>query len=293
MLASSTTVPVFSDGHPRNLLASHLPAKIGLGLKPQHFTTIVTERPDVGFFEIHAENYLVGGGPFHHFLEKIAHYYPLSIHGVGLSIGGQKGISDSHLKKVTELVKRYQPASFSEHLAWSTHNDFFLNDLLPLPYTNHTLDRVCTHVSQIQDAMQRELLLENPSTYIEFSESTWSEADFMTEVIARTGCGLLLDVNNVYISSINHHRDPSAMLKALPLSRVGEIHLAGYAEQQDSLGAPLLIDSHDRSVSKEVWNLYETALQNTGAVATLIEWDSNIPDFSVLMSEVSRAQRFL
>lgn len=280
-------------GRPAGATDVQLPARAGLGLKTQHFLTILTERPDIGFFEIHAENYLVPGGPFHHYLQQICRHYPLSIHGVGMSIGGQQALNKYHLAQVAKLVERYQPASFSEHLAWSTHNDSFFNDLLPLPYTTDTLHRVCDHIDQVQAALKRPILLENPATYIEFVASTWSETAFLAEILQRTGCGLLLDVNNLYISSVNHHQDAMTMLLELPADKVGEIHLAGHTESQDSLGAPLLIDSHNRQVSRQVWALYEAALRRTGPLATLIEWDSDIPAFSTLMEEVQRADNYL
>ena len=220
-----------------------LPDRAGLGLKPQHFAEILATEPDLGFFEIHAENYLVAGGPFHHYLRRIRDHYPLSIHGVGLSIGAEGPLDTTHLDRLAALLDRYQPQSFSEHLAWSTHGGTFFNDLLPLPYNRVTLDRVCDHIDQVQERLRRRMLLENPATYIEFAASTLDEATFIAEIVHRTGCGLLLDVNNAYVSGINHRRDLQAFIAALPLSEVGEIHLAGFAEDRDAAGAPLLIDT--------------------------------------------------
>lgn len=268
-----------------------LPVRGGIGLKPEHFRQILQDKPDIGFFEIHAENYLSDGGPFHQALTAIREHYPLSIHGVGMSIGGEHPLNRKHLKNVAALVEHYQPQMFSEHLAWSTHNDIFLNDLLPLPYTPQTLARVCEHIDQVQNTLCRQILIENPATYVEFSLSTLSETDFISEVVKRTGCGLLLDVNNLYISSVNHNRDPLQMLQALPLRQVGEIHLAGYTEIQDGACARLLIDSHDSHVTPSVWQLYDAALSGCGLVATLIEWDASIPPLEVLVSEAHAAEK--
>ena len=270
-----------------------LPTRAGVGLKSCHFAEIAQATPDIGFFEIHAENYLVDGGPFHHYLTRIRERYPLSVHGVALSIGADAPLDLAHLKALKQLLDRYQPQSFSEHLAWSTHGDIFLNDLLPLPYTASSLQRVCAHIDQVQTQLQRRMLLENPATYIEFAESALDEAHFISEVIARTGCGLLLDVNNIHVSCVNHGRDPRAYLRALPLSQVGEIHLAGFTEQTDSLGAPLLIDSHGAPVSDAVWDLYAYALSLTGPIATLIERDNDVPALDVLVQEAAIADRQL
>lgn len=249
--------------------------------------------PDLGFFEVHAENYMVAGGPFHHYLGLIRAQYPLSLHGVGLSIGGESPLNRDHLARLAALIERYQPHSFSEHLAWSSHGPVFLNDLLPLAYDAATLNRVCAHVDQVQDTLKRPMLLENPSTYLQFERSTLDETDFISEVIRRTGCGLLLDVNNVYVSCINHQRDPQAYLDALPLHAVGEIHLAGFAEDTDSLGDRLLIDDHGAPIDNAVWQLYEQVLARIGPVATLIERDNQVPAFSVLLAEAEHAERHL
>jgi uncharacterized protein (UPF0276 family) len=268
----------------------------GIGLKPEHFQAIIEQQPAIGFFEIHAENYMIEGGAFHHHLERIRRDYPLSIHGVALSIGAMGAASEldqSHLQRLKQLIDRYQPTWFSEHLAWSSHQDVFLNDLLPLPYTEATLQTVCDHIDQVQNVLQRNMLLENPSTYVEFSNSSMSETDFINQILQRTGCGLLLDVNNVYVSCTNHHRDPHAYLAALNHARVGEIHLAGFTQEHDSLGAPLLIDSHAAPVAQAVWQLYQECLSYTGSVATLIERDSDIPSLAILLGEAQQAQDLL
>jgi len=270
-------------------LSCRLPATAGVGLKPEHYTAVLATRPKLGFFEIHAENYMGAGGPPHRYLSRIREEYPLSVHGVGLSIGSEAGIDETHLDRLAALLQRYQPEAFSEHLAWSSHGGAYFNDLLPLPYTQETLARVCAHIDRVQERLQRSMLLENPSTYVEFTQSSLSEPEFITEVLKRTGCGLLLDVNNVFVSCTNHHRDPQAYLDALPLSRVEEIHLAGFAEDRDAAGAPLLIDAHGSPVASAVWNLYRHVLERTGPVATLIEWDNDIPPFERLVEEAGRA----
>jgi uncharacterized protein (UPF0276 family) len=274
-------------------MPTSLPPGVGIGLKSGHIQEILDTAPDLGFFEVHAENYMVDGGPFHHFLTRIRERYPLSIHGVGLSIGADAPLDTAHLDALARLLDRYAPQSFSEHLAWSTHGDVFFNDLLPLPYTAATLQRVCDHIDQVQTRLQRRMLLENPATYVEFTASTWSEAAFIGEVVRRTGCGLLLDVNNVYVSSVNHDFNPQTYLQALPLHAVGEIHLAGFAEAHDGAGDRLLIDSHGAPVSQAVWDLYAFALRLTGPVPTLIERDNDVPTLPVLLAEALAAERYL
>ncbi|WP_454867653.1 MNIO family bufferin maturase [Pseudomonas farris] len=276
-----------------NPLSSGLPPRSGLGLKTEHFREVLGAQPDIGFFEVHAENYMVAGGPFHHFLGLIREQYPLSLHGVGLSIGAEGPLDNQHLQRLAALIERYQPQSFSEHLAWSSHGPVFLNDLLPLAYDVPTLNRVCEHIDQAQSTLKRSMLLENPATYLAFQRSTLDEADFISEVIRRTGCGLLLDVNNVYVSCINHQRDPLAYIDALPLHAVGEIHLAGFAEDTDSLGDRLLIDDHGAPIDNAVWTLYRQVLERVGPIATLIERDNQLPAFSVLHAEARQADELL
>ncbi|NWB31638.1 MNIO family bufferin maturase [Pseudomonas gingeri] len=283
-----------SAPHPHaQAVGAELPARAGLGLKAEHFQVVLETRPDLGFFEVHAENYMVAGGPFHHYLGLIREQYPLSLHGVGLSIGAEGPLDKQHLQRLATLIERYQPQSFSEHLAWSTHGPVFLNDLLPLAYDPATLQRVCEHVDQVQSTLKRPMLLENPATYLQFERSTLDEADFISEVIRRTGCGLLLDVNNVYVSSINHQRDALAYIEALPLHAVGEIHLAGFAEDADNLGDRLLIDDHGAPVDQAVWTLYQQVLAKIGAMPTLIERDNQLPAFAVLLTEAAQAQSLL
>jgi uncharacterized protein (UPF0276 family) len=272
----------------------HLPAQAGVGLKPEHVTEILASSPALGFFEIHAENYMVAGGRFHHDLSAIRERYALSVHGVGLSIGGQAPLDGAHLQRLKQLLERYQAEAFSEHLAWSSHGGHFYNDLLPVAYTHQSLQRVCEHIDQVQNVLARPMMLENPSTYLQWAYNDMDECSFLREVLQRTGCGLLLDVTNLYVSCTNHGRDPWLDLQTLPLDRVGEIHLAGFAEEVDAAGDRLLIDHHGAAVCQQVWALYDAALQHIGhPVATLIERDNHIPSWSVLLSEAQQAQALL
>lgn len=270
-----------------------LAARAGASLKPAHLRDILADADPVGFFEVHAENYMGAGGPPHAALAAIRERWPVSLHGVCMSIGGPQPLDREHLRRFRSLVDRYRPALVSEHLAWSTHDTTYYNDLLPLPYTPATLARVAEHVDAMQQAIGRPILLENPSTYLLFRESTLAETDFLRELVARTGCGLLLDVNNVFVSATNHGTSPMQYLASFPLEHVGEIHLAGHAEQQDDEGAPLLIDSHDGPVADAVWKLYEIVIGWCGPIPTLIEWDSEIPEWPVLKAEAAAAQAIL
>jgi uncharacterized protein (UPF0276 family) len=270
-----------------------LPLAPGVGYKPQHFAAILDAPGAVGWLEIHAENYMGDGGRPLAQLRALAERFPISVHGVGLSIGGERRLDRDHLARLARLVGWLEPASFSEHLAWSTHDAGFLNDLLPLPYTAATLTRVADHIDEVQEALGRRMLLENPSTYLAFAESTMSETDFLAELVRRTGCGLLLDVNNVFVSATNQQTDPLAYIAAFPLDAVGEIHLGGHDEDADDAGAPLLIDSHGRAVADPVWTLYAHTIARGGPRPTLIEWDNDVPDWPLLAAEAARAGRVL
>ncbi len=270
-----------------------VPPRAGVGLKADHYRTVIDTQPDIGFFEVHAENYMGAGGPPHRYLEAIRERYALSLHGVGLSIGADRPLDREHLRRLRGLIERYRPALFSEHLAWSSHDSGFLNDLLPLPYTTETLVRVCQHIDDVQTTLGRQMLLENPSTYLAFVESNWSEVDFIAQVARRTGCGLLLDVNNVYVASTNQQQDPVAYIDAYPLAHVQQIHLAGYAREADEMGRPLLIDAHDREVDEIVWDLYTHAIRRLGSTPTLIEWDANVPAWPVLEAEAQHARAIM
>jgi uncharacterized protein len=281
---------VSDDLHGSRRVDRMLPNRGGVGLKPEHVDEILRDRPALGFFEIHAENYMGAGGPPHRRLEAIRALYPLSLHGVGLSIGSPKPLDREHIGRLAALAKRYEPGLFSEHLAWSSHNESYLGDLLPLPYTPETLARVCEHVGQVQEAMGRQMLLENPSTYVLFQESTICETDFIREIATRTGCGLLLDISNVLVCATNHGFDARDYLDAFPLALVGEIHLAGFAEAEDDAGHPLLIDAHDSPVRDRVWELYGEVIARRGPLPTLVEWDNDVPDWPVLHDQARRAE---
>ncbi len=283
-------MPVDSEPGP---FAEKLPCRVGVGLKAQHYQTILEQRPSLGWFEVHAENYMGAGGPPHKYLTAIREHYPLSVHGVGLSIGGADPLDRRHLARLKGVIDRYQPQSFSEHLAWSSHQGRCFNDLLALPYTDETLQIVCDHVDEVQNFLGRSMLLENPATYIRFENSTIDEIDFLTEVVRATGCGLLLDVNNVFVSCVNHNADARNYIRRFPHQYVGEIHLAGHAGDVDDAGELLLIDAHDRPVCDEVLDLYDLALNCGGAVPTLIERDNNIPPFDVLLDEAVRVEKQL
>ena len=270
-----------------------LTACAGAGFKASHFQDIIAQAPDLGFFEVHAENYMGAGGPPHARLERLRADYAISLHGVGLSIGGAGPIDTDHLARLRILIDRYQPILFSEHLAWSTHADGYLNDLLAVPYTTGTLHTVVQHIDQIQTFLGRKMLLENPSTYVTFRDSTFDEVDFIAEVQKRSGCGLLLDINNVHVSASNHGWDADSYIDRFPNSAVGEIHLAGHADAVDGSGTVFLIDAHDRAVGDVVMGLYRRALGRIGPVPTLIEWDNDVPDWPTLMLEVEKISRVL
>jgi uncharacterized protein len=269
------------------------PVAVGIGLKPRHVRQILTEGAQLDFFEVHAENYMVPGGPYLRHLGQIRERYALSIHGVGLSIGGAGPLDPTHLDRLDRLLGRFEPQWFSEHLAWSSHGGRFYNDLLPVPYDGTSLTRVCDHIDQVQERLGRHLLLENPSTYVEFATSTLDEGAFLAEVVRRTGCGLLLDVNNAYVSAVNHGRDPWDLIAALPPSAIGEIHLAGFAEDRDGAGDRLLIDTHGAPVAQAVWDLHRRALAHLGPRPTLIERDQAIPPLETLVAEAAEARSAL
>jgi uncharacterized protein (UPF0276 family) len=281
-----------SNGSSRALEAP-VPPRAGVGLKPEHYRTILETEPDVGFFEVHAENYMGAGGPPHRYLTAIRERYPLSLHGVGLSIGGSAPLDRDHLVRLKDLVSRYRPGLFSEHLAWSSHDGAFFNDLLPLPYTNETLARIVEHIDDVQQTLGRRMLLENPSTYVAFAESDYAETDFIAEIARRTGCGLLLDVNNVHVASTNQQWDPLRYIEEFPLEHVEEIHLAGFAKEADEKNRPLLIDTHDRPVDEIVWGLFDHAVALMGPRPTLIEWDAKVPAWPELKGEAERAEAIM
>jgi len=279
-------------------LGAHYPAfarpvRAGVGLKLEHLPEILTQKDQVGFFEVHAENYMGAGGAPHRALDAIRQAYPLSLHGVGLSIGGEGPLDEEHLSRLRDLNQRYEPVLFSEHLAWSTHDTSYFNDLLPVPYNKITLARVCEHIDRVQEVVGRQMLLENPSTYVAFEQSTMGEIDFLKEIVRKTGSGLLLDVNNVHVSCTNQEWDAESYLDAFPMQHVGEIHLGGHAPDIDDAGRPLLIDAHDREVDAAVWAHFEAVIDQVGPIPTLVEWDNDIPAWDVLVSEAQAADAIL
>lgn len=270
-----------------------LPSRPGVGYKPQHYADIIADPGPVGWLEVHAENYMGDGGRPIAQLRHLAERFPISVHGVGLSIGAEGDLDSDHLSRLKHLVDWLNPASFSEHLAWSTHDSHFYNDLLPLPYNDKSLARIAAHINQVQDTLGRRMLLENPSSYLAFAESTMSETDFLRDLAKHTGCGLLLDVNNVFVSATNLKTSPQAYIDDFPLDAVGEIHLGGHDEDEDETGAPLLIDSHGKAVVDPVWALLDYTLAKSGPKPLLVEWDTDVPEWPVLAAETVRADTAL
>lgn len=263
--------------------------RTGIGLRGPHVATVLADRPTVSFFEVHAENYM-DRGPAQDALLAVRRDYPVSLHAVGLSLGSADGLDNRHLARLKQLVDAVEPALVSDHLSWSVSGGAYLNDLLPLPYTEEALEVMARAITQVQDALKRRLLIENPSSYLRFRSSTMHEADFLAELAHRTGCALLLDVNNIVVSAHNLTLDPSAWLDRLPADAVAEIHLAGHHRAEED-GQTMLIDDHGARVAPAVWYLYARALQRFGRVPTLIEWDSNLPSFGVLIDEARKAGR--
>jgi len=269
-----------------------LPPGAGVGLRHPHVVHFLEERPRTAFLVVHSENYMSAGGPRRRALFDLARYYPLSLHGVGLSLGSAEGLDTAHLARLKALLADYAPALLSEHLSWSVHDGAYLNDLLPLPYSEEALDLVARNVDRAQEALGRTLLIENPSSYLAFAQSTLDEPAFLAELVRRTGCGLLLDVNNVYVSARNQGFDAEGYLARLPLAAVGEIHLAGHSLRRFG-DETLLIDDHSSRVAEPVWALYRRVLALAGPRPTLIEWDSAIPAPAVLLAEAQQADRIL
>ncbi|HYB56889.1 MAG TPA: DUF692 domain-containing protein [Alphaproteobacteria bacterium] len=268
-------------------VAGSIAAHIGVGLRAPHIAEVLASRPAIGWFEVHSENYM-GRGPGFAALMKVRRDYPLSLHGVGLSLGTAEGLDRAHLYKLKELVERSEPFLVSEHLSWSVTGGVYLNDLLPLPLTEETLAVVSRNIALMQETLGRRVLIENPSSYLRFRHSAIPEPEFLAELVRRTGCGLLCDVNNIYVSCTNFAEDTAAYLAALPSEAVGEIHLSGHF-RSERRGRALLIDDHGAQVSDEVWALYRLALERFGMVPTLIEWDKNLPPWAALLAEARRA----
>ena len=264
--------------------AASIPVRAGIGLRAPHHHEILAAAPAVGWLEAHSENYFADGGPAIAALERARERYPVSLHGVGLSLGSTDLLDVEHLRKLKALIARVEPGLVSEHLSWSSVNGRFLNDLLPLPYTEESLRHVCARVCEVQEHLNRQILVENISSYYLFAHSTIPEWEFVAAVAQRTGCGLLLDVNNIFVSATNHQFDPSQYLQAIPVQAVGEIHLAGHESNGE-----LLVDTHSRPVCDAVWALYRHAIRRIGEVPTLIEWDNDLPELSVLVAEAHKA----
>jgi uncharacterized protein (UPF0276 family) len=273
--------------------AHRVAGRAGTCFKHEHLQAILADETQDRFFEVHAENYMGAGGAPHAALNQIRQNYAVSLHGVGMSIGGPQPLDKAHLARFKALVGRYEPALVSEHLAWSTHGATYFNDLLPLPCTAETVACVAAHIDEVQTALGRQILLENPSSYLVFPESTMSEPAFIGELVRRTGCGLLLDVNNVFVSAANNRFAALDYLADFPLDRVGEIHLAGHAEQTDDESEPLLIDSHDRPIADAVWKLFDVVISRCGSMPTVIEWDSDLPDWRSLKAQADAAQMII
>ena len=271
---------------------SHIPARAGIGWRAPHYRELIETRPDIGWIEVHSENYFGAGGAPLHYLEQARALYPLSLHGVGLSLGSADALNRDHLAKLRALIERFEPGLVSDHLSWSSIGGTYLNDLLPLPYTQESLQHFVTRVGEAQDFLKREILIENPSSYLTFQHSTIPEAQFLAEVATRSGCGILLDVNNIHVSASNHGFDAQHYLHALPAARVREIHLAGFSVNHSAEGE-ILIDSHSARVADAVWDLYRLTIEYVGARPTLIEWDTDVPALAVLREEADRADRIL
>jgi uncharacterized protein (UPF0276 family) len=269
-----------------------IPNRSGIGLRAEHYRDVLAQRPPLAFVEVHSENYFGAGGAPLYFLEQARAHYPLSLHGVGLSLGSSDPLNQKHLQQLKSLIVRFEPALVSDHLSWSSVGGVFLNDLLPLPYTEETLAHFSARVAQAQDYLGRELLIENPSSYLQYIDSTIPEWEFLTAVARASGCGLLLDVNNIYVSSQNHGLDAQRYLQALPAAAIREIHLGGYTVNRYPEGE-MLIDSHNALVSEPVWELYAHTIRQHGPRPTLIEWDSDLPPLVTLVGQAEQADAIL
>lgn len=265
-----------------------LPVAAGLGLRSPHHSEVMASKPEVAWWEVHSENFFVSGGPLFRFLNELRSHYPLSFHGVGASLGGCDALFKQHLERLASLTDRFQPHQVSEHLCWSAVGMEHFNDLLPLPYTFEALEHLSSRIDQLQSRLKRTILIENPSSYLLWKKADFTEYDFLVHLARQTGCGILLDVNNIYVSAINHGTDPLTYIQAIPSDLVGEIHLAGHETRGE-----FLLDSHNQQISSEVWSLYAQALEVLGPKPTLIEWDSQIPPLSALMAEKNHAQCYL
>ncbi|HSW52354.1 MAG TPA: DUF692 domain-containing protein [Sulfuricaulis sp.] len=273
-------------------IAAPIPASAGIGLRAEHYREVVETPPPVGWLEVHSENYFGDGGAPLEYLEKARRHYPVSLHGVGLSLGSSDELNRRHLEKLRALIGRIEPGQVSDHLSWSSVDGIYLNDLLPLPYTEEALRHVARRVEQAQDFLGRQLLIENPSSYLRYRHSTIPEWEFISEVARVSGCGILLDVNNIYVSAVNHGFDAMEYLRAVPAGMVREIHLAGYTVKSYPEGQ-ILIDTHNARVADAVWALYRAAIECLGPRPTLIEWDTDLPALEVLLDEARQADAIM
>jgi uncharacterized protein (UPF0276 family) len=268
-----------------------IPAKAGIGLRYQHHALVLQDRPPVGWLEVHSENYMGGGVPIS-YLDQIREHYPISLHGVGLSLGSDGPLDQAHLARLKTLIDRIEPGLVSEHLSWSVVDGIYLDDLLPLPYTEETMALVCQHINETQEFLARRILIENPSSYLRFKDSVIPEEEFIAEVARRTGCGILLDVNNVFVSASNFQFDPLTYIAAIPVDMVAEIHLAGHTINQVG-DATIRIDDHGSRVCDAVWELYRATIKRFGVLPVLIEWDTRVPGLEVLVSEANKADQIM
>lgn len=277
---------------PRGLGPGPVPARAGIGLRGEHYRDVLERLPPIGWLEVHSENYFGDGGKPLYYLERIRAHYPLSLHGVGLSVGSTDPLNTAHLDKLKALIHRFEPDLVSEHLCWGAVGGVYLNDLLPLPYTEEALEHMVERVGRVQDYLGREILIENVSSYLEYEASAIPEWEFIAELARRAGCGLLLDVNNVYVNARNHGFDPGVFIDAVPPQAVREVHLAGFTVNRFDDGE-ILIDTHDQPVYPAVWSLYRRAVARLGPVPTLIEWDTDLPPLDTLLAEAGRADAVL
>lgn len=270
-----------------------VPPKAGIGLRHPHYKQVMAEKPNIEWFEVHSENFFADGGMNIHVIENVRSKYPMSFHGVGLSLGSADKLDEKHLQKLKRLVDNFEPGLVSEHISWSAIGGVFANDLLPVPYNLEAIEALVLNISQMQEYLGRQILIENPSSYLEYKISEMTEWEFINQVIAKSGCGLLLDINNIYVSAQNHDFSADRYIENINKEAIGEIHLAGHESRDLGDGQAILIDSHSRNVKDDVWKLYEKTIKLVGNKPTLIEWDTDIPELSILMDEAAKAQTIM
>jgi len=270
-------------------LTQPIPVHAGIGLRPPHFAHVLNTLPSVSWFEVHSENFFASGGEMMQLLSRVREHYPISLHGVGLSLGTGDQLYHHHLTQLKSLIASIEPGLVSEHISWGGIGAYHLNALLPLPYTEESLNMMVERVDAAQHFLGQPILVENASTYLEYAHSTIPEWEFVSALATRSGCSLLLDVNNIYVNSVNHDFDPHLFIDAINPDQVVEMHLAGFS-RKEGLAVPLLIDSHDHPVYPEVWDLYRYAVRHIGCKPTLIEWDAHIPEFTLLQREAATAE---